>query len=85
MAYCPPVAHPTPFSVRLRHSLTSLLARNKTQPVLPAELASLPDHLLVDIGIDPRDVPNPAGTGAADPDLARYGIPTSLLRAIPRS
>jgi hypothetical protein len=55
------------------------------RPRLPRELASLPDHLLVDIGIDPRRVPNPAGEIIARPDLTRNGLVAPIWRSTAKS
>jgi len=52
---------------------------------LPRELGSLPDHLLLDIGVDPRCVPNPAGDLFARPDLTRKGLVPPIYRSQARS
>jgi len=52
---------------------------------LPRELASLPDHLLLDIGVDPRNVPNPAGEIISRPDLARDGLVPPIWRSTAKS
>jgi hypothetical protein len=52
---------------------------------LPRELAALPDHLLLDIGVDPRCVPNPAGEMISRPDLARKGLVPPIWRSTAKS
>jgi uncharacterized protein YjiS (DUF1127 family) len=52
---------------------------------LPRELASLPDHLLLDIGVDPRCVPHPAGEIIARPDLTRTGLVPPVWRSTAKS
>jgi hypothetical protein len=54
-------------------------------PRLPRELASLPDHLLIDIGVDPRWVPNPAGETISRPDLSHSGLATPIWRSAAKS
>lgn len=54
-------------------------------PRLPRELASLPDHLLVDIGVDPRWVPNLTGEIISRPDLARSGLAAPIWRLTAKS
>ena len=49
------------------------------------ELTSLPDHMLLDIGIDPRSVPNPAGEMLARPDLALHRRTVPAWRSTVRS
>jgi hypothetical protein len=52
---------------------------------LPRELNSLPDHVLLDIGVDPRCVPNPAGEMISRPDLARNGLVSPVWRSTAKS
>jgi hypothetical protein len=52
---------------------------------LPREVVALPDHLLLDIGIDPRSVPNPAAEEISRPDLARSGLVPPLWRSTAKS
>ena len=54
-------------------------------PRLPRELDSLPDHLLIDIGVDPRWVPNLAGEIISRPDLARSGLAVPIWRSTAKS
>jgi hypothetical protein len=52
---------------------------------LPKELESLSDKLLLDIGVDPRCVPNPAGEIVSRPDLARSGLVPPAWRSTAKS
>ena len=47
--------------------------------------AVLPDHLLLDIGVDPRDVPFNVAGEIARPDLAHSGPATATFRTIAKS
>ncbi len=52
------------------HSLFSpLFAGKKSQGRLYRDLKDLPDYLLLDIGVDPRDVPVRAEEGSARPEV----------------
>ncbi len=48
-------------------------------------LKTLPDHLLLDIGVDPRDVPFNVVGEIARPDLAHSGPATATFRTIAKS
>jgi len=61
------------------------LEKKPGHPRLPRELSSLPDHLLVDIGIDPRWVPNQAGEIISRPDLTRDGVVVPIWRSTAKS
>jgi hypothetical protein len=49
------------------------------------ELKALPDHLLLDIGVDPRDVPFNVAGEISRPDLAHSGPGTAAFRTIAKS
>lgn len=65
--------------------LLAAIEKKTGQRRLPKELASLPDHLLIDIGVDPRWVPNPAGELIARPDLSHSGLATPVWRSASKS
>lgn len=52
---------------------------------LPGELTTLSDRLLVDIGVDPRCVPNPAGETIPRPDLTYSGLVPPIWRSTAKS
>jgi hypothetical protein len=66
-----------PASLAFGQSLTALFHRlfsvSGPQGRLYRDLKSLPDHLLLDIGVDPRDVPLSGEIGIARPDLVSSG------------
>ena len=68
-----------PWRVLIRHLFTA----PDRQDHLPRELSTLSDHLLLDIGVDPREVPNRAAESISRPDLG-YLVP-SLRRSTARS
>lgn len=49
------------------------------------EVIALPDRMLLDIGIDPRSVPNPLADAISRPDLAPHGLVTPPYRSAARS
>jgi len=78
----------TTFADRLGLLVERLFAgveKKAGHPRLPRELSSLPDHLLVDIGVDPRWVPNQAGEIISRPDLTRDGLVVPIWRATAKS
>ena len=54
---------------------------NALQPSLPAELRKLPDHLLRDIGIDPRQLPPTLNELVAVPGGLQSGEAIAAFRA----
>jgi uncharacterized protein YjiS (DUF1127 family) len=66
-----------PASPALGQSLNALFHRlfsaGRPQGRLYRNLKDLPDHLLLDIGVDPRDVPVNGEGGIARPDLVYAG------------
>jgi uncharacterized protein YjiS (DUF1127 family) len=50
-----------------------------------SDLKALPDRLLLDIGVDPRDVPSNVAGEIARPDLAHSGPATAAYRIIAKS
>ncbi|MGB8816404.1 MAG: hypothetical protein WCC66_00610 [Rhizobiaceae bacterium] len=56
-----------------------------TQGIHASELKNLPDHLLLDIGIDPRNVPCSLDQVIARPDLAHDGVVRAAARTIAKS
>jgi hypothetical protein len=65
--------------------LLAVIENKPGHPRLPRELSSMSDHLLIDIGVDPRWVPNPAGEIIARPDLAHSGLATPVWRSTAKS
>lgn len=67
------IAVTSPVSHTLAESLQALLsplfARKSPQRRLYRGLRDLPDYLLLDIGVDPRDVPVRAEEAGARPDV----------------
>ena len=49
------------------------------------KLHYLPDHLLLDIGLDPRDVPQVVDALIARPDLAYSGLAARIFRTVAKS
>lgn len=68
----------------LLRRLLAASERERRHP-LPRELVALPDHLLLDIGIDPRSVPNPAAEAISRPDLAFNSLTTPRWRSTAKS
>jgi uncharacterized protein YjiS (DUF1127 family) len=62
-----------------------LIAAQRPQGRLYRSLKDLPDHLLLDIGVDPRDVPARTETLIARPDLAFKRIGAAGLRTAAKS
>jgi hypothetical protein len=59
--------------------------KKAAHPRLPRELASLPDHLLIDVGIDPRWVLSRDGEIISRPDLTRDGRVMPIWRSTAKS
>lgn len=71
-----PVSHS--LAERLHALLSPLFAESRPQGRLYGGLKDLPDYLLLDIGVDPRDVPvRGDGTGARAEVLRRESTATS--------
>lgn len=60
--------------------LKRLFAARVAQGRLHANLKDLPDYLLLDIGVDPRQVPMGLDEAIARPDLAHGGVVTTGFR-----
>ena len=74
------------FALWLAHARNLLIVWGKhRRRRLPKELAGLSDNMLLDIGIDPRWVPNPAGDLIPRPDLNQSGLVTPIWRATAKS
>lgn len=65
--------------------LRRLFATEKTPGRRHVELNDLPDHLLLDIGIDPRSAPLSLEEAVARPDLAHGGVVSANLRTAAKS
>jgi uncharacterized protein YjiS (DUF1127 family) len=79
----PPASSATGFSPRaLFHRL---FAAERPQGRLYRSLQDLPDHLLLDIGVDPRNVPTRAEGVIARPDLVFLGVNPTGLRTAAKS
>lgn len=69
----------------LLRRLLAASEQNSRRWRLPREVVSLPDHILLDIGIDPRCVPNPAAEEISRPDLAFNGLVPPRYRSTAKS
>jgi hypothetical protein len=80
-------ARPVSFSITERaHALFSqLFAGKSAQGRLYRDLKDMPDRLLLDIGVDPRDVPGVAHEGRTRPDLLWEGAATITFRTAAKS
>jgi uncharacterized protein YjiS (DUF1127 family) len=58
---------------------------SNSQGRLYRNLKDLPDHLLLDIGVDPRDVPVSGKREIARPDLAFSGLGATGFRTVAKS
>jgi uncharacterized protein YjiS (DUF1127 family) len=80
------IHHASPsIAERLHTLLQRLFPAETAQGRLYKDLRNLPDHLLLDIGIDPRDVPKNAGAMIDRPDLAQSGFAAAELRTAAKS
>ena len=70
---------------RLPALLRRLWVTNASQVRRYNELKALPDRLLLDIGVDPRNVPFNVATEIARPDLVHSGPATAAFRTIAKS
>ena len=80
-------ARPVPFSLagRAHALLLQLFAGKHAQGRLYRDLRDLPDYLLLDIGVDPRDVPVRAGEVGARPDLLWHDATVMSFRKAAKS
>ena len=67
-----PVSHS--LAERLHALISPLFAGKSAQGRLYRGLKDLPDYLLLDIGVDPRDVPVKGEEAGAGPDLLYGGL-----------
>ncbi len=68
------------------HALQERLFAGKSRQKRPyTDLKSLPDHLLLDIGVDPRSVPCSADDVIARPDLLYTGPAAAVFRTAAKS
>ena len=68
------------------HTLLSpLFAGKNAQGRLYRGLKDLPDHLLLDIGVDPRDVPTRAGEAGTRPDVLWQDAAAMGFRTVAKS
>ncbi len=65
--------------------LQRLIETEGAQGRLYKDLRNLPDHLLLDIGIDPRGAPLSLDEAIARPDLAHGGVVAAKHRAAAKS
>jgi uncharacterized protein YjiS (DUF1127 family) len=72
-------------SISLRALLHRLFAAGSSQGRFYRSLKRLPDHLLLDIGVDPRDVPVNGEGETARPDLALTGLAARMFRTAAKS
>jgi uncharacterized protein YjiS (DUF1127 family) len=77
--------HPALPAISLRALFHRRFAEASSQGRLYRNLKDLPDHLLLDIGVDPRDVPVSAEGGIARPDLAFSGLGAMGFRTAAKS
>ena len=73
------------FAWHLPAFLKRFFAAKETQGRLYAELKDLPDHLLLDIGIDPRNVPQSLDEAIARQDLVHGSVVAAQYRAAAKS
>lgn len=78
-----PVSHSLAESL---HALLSpLFAGKKSQGRLYRGLKDLPDHLLLDIGVDPRDVRVRAEEAGVQPEVLHGGLAARVFRIAAKS
>jgi hypothetical protein len=79
--------NPVSFSLTERaHALLSQLFAGKSAPGrLYRNLKDLPDHLLLDIGVDPRDVLSGVDEVIARPDLLWQDAAATSFRTVAKS
>lgn len=70
---------------RLPELLRQLWETNTSRVRHYHDLKALPDHLLLDIGVDPRNVPFNVASEIARPDLAHSGPATATFRTNAKS
>jgi uncharacterized protein YjiS (DUF1127 family) len=79
----------TPASPAISSSVRALfrwpLAAVRPQGRLYRSLKDLPDHLLLDIGVDPRDVPGNSDQVNARPELLWHGATAKTSRTTAKS
>ena len=81
-------ARPVPHSLtelRLRALLAPLFARKSLQGRLHGDLRDLPDYLLLDIAVDPRDVPVRAEEAGAQAEVFCSELTARLARTAAKS
>ena len=71
---------PFAFDWQVPAALKRLFAAKGKQGRLHTQLKDLPDHLLLDIGIDPRSAPISVHEAIARPDFAHGGVVRANLR-----
>ena len=74
-----------PFSWHLPEFLNRLFAAKVEQGRLYTEMKDLPDYLLLDIGIDPRNIPQSLDEAIARQDFAHGGVVSAHHRTIAKS
>jgi uncharacterized protein YjiS (DUF1127 family) len=77
--------HPASPAISLRALFQLRFAEASAQGRLYRSLKDLPDHLLLDIGVDPRDVPTKTEGGIARTDLAYSGPAAMRFRTAAKS
>ncbi len=76
----------SPSIVERAHAvLQRLFPAEETTGRLYKDVKDLPDHLLLDIGIDPRHTPLSLHEVIARPDLVHGGVVTSGFRTVAKS
>ena len=70
---------------RVQALLQRLSKTEGTQSRLYKDLKNLPDHLLLDIGIDPRRTPLSLDEAIARPDVAHGGLVAAQHRSAAKS
>ena len=78
-----PVSHS--FAERLHDLLSPLFAGKSAQGRLYRQLKDLPDYLLLDIGVDPREVPVRVEAAGVGPDLLHGGLAARVFRTVAKS
>ena len=76
----------SPSLIERAHALLALLfASHPSKGRRHRSLKNLPDHLLLDIGIDPRNVPTNTEQEIARPDMAHRGLTGLVFRTVAKS
>ncbi len=76
---------PAPIASHLFVLVAQLFARKNSMVRSLTGLQNLPDYLLLDIGVDPRDVPNNLDEVITPPDIAHGALVAPVFRTTAKS